>query len=270
MNETTLPTKATDALRSMLLERQRLLFQDVDLVEEDLRAIEEGREAEFEERGQQETMARLLERVGERDRRELEDIHRALVKIASGRFGICETCGEPIGDARLEALPQARWCVDCAAERERGREAPAHPFGAGAHRHLPPEYRDLDDDDLADAVRDRIRAHGDPDLVRVAIRCHGSVVRLSGTIAGEPQRQVLRQIVADGMGLDLIDRLRVAGIDRGLPGESERAPEEIENTEERIPAGRGMMPLGAERPAAPEDEGEAPETPAEGPIPEEE
>jgi RNA polymerase-binding transcription factor len=270
MNKDTLSTKAIDKLRRALLERQRVLFQDVDLVDEDLRAIEESREAELEERGQQETMARLLEHVGDRDRHELEDIHRALVKIASGRYGTCEACSGPIDDARLDALPQTRWCVDCAAERERAREAQPRPFGPGAHRPLPPEYRELDDDDLADAVRDRIRAHGDPDLLEVAIRCHGGVVRLSGTIAGEPQRQVLRQIVADGMGLDLIDRLLVAGIDRELPGESERASEEVMNTEERIPAGRGMKPLATERPVVPEDEGEAPETPADGPIPEEE
>ena len=268
--EKALDKKTVDALRRALLARQRVLFDEVDGVEENLRAIEENREPEVEARGQQETMDRLLDCVRERDRHELEEIHRALVKIPSGRYGICEGCGALIGDARLEAIPQARWCVDCAGERERARGAPPRPFEPGAHRAVPQEYRELDDTELAEAVRERIRAHGDADLLGVGIRCHGGVVRLSGSIPGEPQPQVHPQINPDRMGLDLIDRIRIAGVDRESPGESERTPEEDQNTEERIPAGRGMTPLGAERPVVPEDEGEAPETPAEGPIPEEE
>jgi len=268
MTENTLSTKTLDDLRRVLLARQRALFDEVDGVEADLRAIEESTEAELETRGQQETMDGLLDRIRERDRHALAEIHRALVKIAAGRYGICERCSAPIGIARLEAVPETRLCVDCAAERERERPAVERPFEPGAHRSVPEEYRELDDAELAEAVHERIRAHGDPDLLEVRIRCHGGVVRLSGTIPGEPQRQVLRQIISDGMGLDVIDRLGVAG--RELRGESEPEPEEDRNLEERIPAGRGMKPLGVERPVVPEDEGEPPETPAEDPLPEEE
>jgi RNA polymerase-binding transcription factor DksA len=42
-------------------------------------------------------------------------IRRALVLIDEGRYGRCITCGEPIADARLEALPWAARCVRCAA-----------------------------------------------------------------------------------------------------------------------------------------------------------
>jgi RNA polymerase-binding protein DksA len=270
MSQTGLPKAATDAFRRALLEKRRLLLQDSELVEEDLRAIEESRESEIEERGQQEAMTTILGRLGERDRGELEDVHRALVKIASGRYGFCEVCGKPIGTGRLEALPQTRWCVDCAQERERVKEAPPRPFEPGAHRPVPEEYGNLDDDEVAEAVRDRIRAHGDPDLLAVRIRYHGGVVRLSGTIGGEPQRQVLHQIVVDAMGLDLIDRLRVAGADREPPGEGERVRGEAAEGEERIPAGSGLKPLGPERAAVPEDEGEPPASAPDTPPAEEE
>jgi DnaK suppressor protein len=33
--------------------------------------------------------------------------------IDDGSFGSCERCGETIGDKRLEALPFARYCIDC-------------------------------------------------------------------------------------------------------------------------------------------------------------
>jgi DnaK suppressor protein len=41
------------------------------------------------------------------------EIDRALAKIADGTYGICEQCGNPIPDARLQALPYAALCVSC-------------------------------------------------------------------------------------------------------------------------------------------------------------
>src|SRR3954466_14683787 len=47
----------------------------------------------------------------------LQDINDALVKIAQGAYGQCESCGKPIADARLEAMPAARLCIACASNR---------------------------------------------------------------------------------------------------------------------------------------------------------
>jgi DnaK suppressor protein len=41
------------------------------------------------------------------------DIEHALEKLESGSFGNCERCGKQIPTGRLEALPFARYCVDC-------------------------------------------------------------------------------------------------------------------------------------------------------------
>jgi DnaK suppressor protein len=43
----------------------------------------------------------------------IEEIDAALDKIADGTYGICESCGNPVPKARLEALPHARLCVSC-------------------------------------------------------------------------------------------------------------------------------------------------------------
>ncbi len=43
----------------------------------------------------------------------LEDINRALGKIESGVYGICEVCGKPIEGDRLDANPAARTCKTC-------------------------------------------------------------------------------------------------------------------------------------------------------------
>jgi RNA polymerase-binding transcription factor DksA len=47
----------------------------------------------------------------------LSDIDDALAKIDAGTYGTCEQCGQPIGDARLEAMPAARLCIKCASAR---------------------------------------------------------------------------------------------------------------------------------------------------------
>ena len=49
----------------------------------------------------------------------LEQTRHALDRIAAGTFGICESCGQPIGKARLQAFPRATLCVDCKQREER-------------------------------------------------------------------------------------------------------------------------------------------------------
>lgn len=44
----------------------------------------------------------------------LEKVDHALVRVGSGEYGICESCGEAIPVARLEVLPYATTCVNCA------------------------------------------------------------------------------------------------------------------------------------------------------------
>jgi DnaK suppressor protein len=44
---------------------------------------------------------------------------RALARIAAGTYGVCESCGEPIGKARLQAFPRATLCVACKQREER-------------------------------------------------------------------------------------------------------------------------------------------------------
>ena len=45
----------------------------------------------------------------------LDRINKAIGKIGTGTYGICETCGEEIEPDRIEYLPAARRCVGCKA-----------------------------------------------------------------------------------------------------------------------------------------------------------
>jgi RNA polymerase-binding protein DksA len=56
----------------------------------------------------------------ENEERLLEAIDAALARIDDGTLGICSTCGQPIGEERLEALPWTMQCIDCKRKEERG------------------------------------------------------------------------------------------------------------------------------------------------------
>jgi DnaK suppressor protein len=47
----------------------------------------------------------------------LHKVERALVRVEEGSYGFCESCGVAIPMARLEVLPYATMCVNCAAKK---------------------------------------------------------------------------------------------------------------------------------------------------------
>ena len=56
-------------------------------------------------------------------RQQLAEAEHALAKLDEGSYGRCDTCGNPIGAERLEALPWAAECLDCRAGRsDHGRQ----------------------------------------------------------------------------------------------------------------------------------------------------
>ena len=103
-----------DRIRKDLLARRRVLIEQVARVEDDLRWFDTNVEPEVVEEGQEETIARLLERLDDHDRREVDEIDRALGRIDGGSYGVCVSCGERIPVKRLQALPTADRCVSCA------------------------------------------------------------------------------------------------------------------------------------------------------------
>jgi DnaK suppressor protein len=90
------------------LEREHAGFVDASLNSNaDDEHDPEGATIAFE-RSQVETLARTLEQ-------HLAEIDAAFARLDAGTYGICERCGAPIPEGRLEARPAARTCVTCAS-----------------------------------------------------------------------------------------------------------------------------------------------------------
>jgi DnaK suppressor protein len=57
--------------------------------------------------------------LAELEGRELNQIHRALTRLAQGTYGICEVCQKEIPISRLNVLPYSTTCITCQREMER-------------------------------------------------------------------------------------------------------------------------------------------------------
>jgi DnaK suppressor protein len=51
-----------------------------------------------------------------RARRKVRSLEEALQRFQEGTYGVCERCGRQIDIQRLEVMPQARLCIECAQQ----------------------------------------------------------------------------------------------------------------------------------------------------------
>jgi len=58
-------------------------------------------------------------RIRDRERKLINKIREAIERLDEGEYGVCESCGEDIGEARLRARPVTTLCIECKTEQER-------------------------------------------------------------------------------------------------------------------------------------------------------
>ena len=108
-------------LRSRLESEQKRLIEEFEQSKANVRPVDERREGSpFGKREEEATEALELEKrltLEKRIREQLADIEHALRKFEEGTYGLCDSCGQPIDPARLEALPQATLCMSCKARQ---------------------------------------------------------------------------------------------------------------------------------------------------------
>jgi len=63
----------------------------------------------------------LVMGMAEHDRQHLEEIDEALERMDEGTYGICQVTGEEISEARLRAMPTAKYTMEVQSQMEYGR-----------------------------------------------------------------------------------------------------------------------------------------------------
>jgi RNA polymerase-binding transcription factor DksA len=219
----------TRAELAQALRRQRaaVLKQFFD-AEADLRAIGEDREPELEERAQEERAARVLASLDDRSLREITEIHSALQRIIDGTYGKCLDCGRDIPRARLQAVPSAGSCVECAREVEATRPPTPAPMEPRHPGKLPPDLEYLLDREVEQALRELVREDRRVDMEELRLVCRHGVVHLEGAVPSEAEHRMLVKLVTDVAGCEeVVDHVQVNELlwerpDRSRPGRAER------------------------------------------------
>ncbi|WP_320820019.1 TraR/DksA family transcriptional regulator [Thalassolituus sp.] len=104
----------TEAIRDRLVARQKVLLERANKVERDASHRDAPLSADFAEQATERENDDVLLALGDEWHHELQDIDHALDKLEHGTYGECDTCGESINAARLEAIPTAHQCMMCA------------------------------------------------------------------------------------------------------------------------------------------------------------
>ena len=99
--------------KSILLSRKEQILKNLSGVKEE---IDELQTQELNDEGDHAAAnsdSLVESAIITQQQQELAEIERALNKIESGEYGICEMCEDPIGFQRLKVKPHAVYCIDC-------------------------------------------------------------------------------------------------------------------------------------------------------------
>jgi DnaK suppressor protein len=113
-------------LRRLLEARKAEIEGDVSYMAAEMRALGIDQDDEngslgnhFADDGSNVTEAERIVTVTEDFQDILAQVNAALERMDEGTYGICQNCGRPIGDERLEAFPYVAYCIECQARLER-------------------------------------------------------------------------------------------------------------------------------------------------------
>ncbi len=114
------PQDRYEALRERL---QNQRAEIVNMYKQDVRAGQESADDGTEDivdRANNAYNRELMFSLSDVERQTLLQIENALTRMDEGGYGRCANCGQQINLLRLEAVPWARFCIDCQELAEKG------------------------------------------------------------------------------------------------------------------------------------------------------
>ncbi|GGY52051.1 dimethylmenaquinone methyltransferase [Bacterioplanes sanyensis] len=109
---------SNEAIRQQLLERRQQLAVRADKTERDASHRDEPLSSDFAEQAVERENDEVLSAISLEARHEITLIDKALRRIDAGQYGVCEHCGENIDERRLQAVPYAELCIQCASKAD--------------------------------------------------------------------------------------------------------------------------------------------------------
>jgi RNA polymerase-binding protein DksA len=104
-----------ERLRRTLLGRRDDLMSRQRIATRDEQELVSEREPDWEDAAALDTAATVLQVLGQSERAAIEKIDAALERMTRGTYGACASCGDPIDEKRLHAVPETSRCGTCAS-----------------------------------------------------------------------------------------------------------------------------------------------------------
>ncbi|MBR4465200.1 TraR/DksA C4-type zinc finger protein [bacterium] len=117
-----LPKEVLLKLQKALLKKRARLMGNVEKLEEesfmnsqkDFSGDISGYKTHIADIGSDASGMELMLGLASNQQKLLQQVNEALARIEDGTYGFCQICGKPIPQARLEAIPEAELCLNCA------------------------------------------------------------------------------------------------------------------------------------------------------------
>ena len=117
-----LPKEVLSKLQKALLKKRARLMGNVEKLEEetfmnsqkDYSGDISGYKTHIADIGSDASGMELMLGLASNQQKLLQQVNEALARIEEGTYGLCQVCGKPIPQARLEAIPEAELCLNCA------------------------------------------------------------------------------------------------------------------------------------------------------------
>lgn len=216
-------------LKSMLVDRRKNILEMVQRLAAAWQELEEPA-IELEEEAQKASIAKPYDKLDESRKIEIEQIDLALIKMSVGDYGICESCGDDIAPKRLQAIPWARLCVECARDFERGHRSLPQSLEVEISGKVPDEYQDLNNQQIVSLIYERLQNDERIETEELKITVKKGVVSLDGRLESEGERKLVLQLLSDSMGFPtIVDRIEIneLGIEAGEIAEEVAEEEEM-------------------------------------------
>jgi len=211
-------------LRNMLLDRRSSILERVRRLADAWQELEEPA-IELEEEAQKASIAKPYDKLDQNGKIEIEQIDLALIKMSVGDYGICESCGDDIAPKRLNVIPWARLCVECAREYEKQRFSLPQMSEVVVSGKIPDEYQGLPNEQIVNLIYERLQADERIDTEELRIAFRKGVVFLDGVLESEAEHELVLQILTDSMGFSsFVDRLESDELGMGPDEISGSAP----------------------------------------------
>ena len=105
-----------DELRVQLENKKQELLGRLDRITANL---QRGFNADSKEMAKELEDVEVVDALGNEAREEIAKISAALVRMHTGRYGVCSSCSDEIEMGRIKAYPYASECIECATFDER-------------------------------------------------------------------------------------------------------------------------------------------------------